>query len=152
MAERKLTVKQRKFVKAIAAGKSGTEAAIKAGYSKKSARTLASQTLTNRNVREAVEAEVDAAAKKAGLSPEWVYESLKRLHDFNSRQTITEEGEEKMINAPVALEAAKTAGKFMRMGERKTDPKDESILNLSESLREGINAWNKEHGIGQDRD
>lgn len=150
MAERKLTARQQKFVKALASGKSGTEAAVKAGYSKKTARNIAANQLTKVNIREAVEVEIDAAAKKAGLSPEWVYEKLKRLHDFNAQATTTEEGEEKMINAPVALEAAKTVGKFMRMGEKKADAKDETILNLSESLREGINAWNKEHGIGKE--
>ena len=150
MAEKKLTTKQKKFVKGIAAGKSGREAAIKAGYSKNAACEQAYENLRKPQIQAAVEKEVDAAAKKAGLSPEWVYEKLKRLHDFNAQATTTEEGEEKMINAPVALEAAKTVGKFMRMGEKKTDAKDETILNLSESLREGINAWNKEHGIGKE--
>lgn len=137
MSEKKLTPKQKKFVKAVAAGKSATEAAIKAGYSKKSARTLASQTLTKSNIREAVEKEIDSAAKKAGVSPEWVYKSLKRLHDFNSQVVSKDEGEE-MINAPVALDSAKSIGKFMRMGSQESDSKDDALKALAETLREKI--------------
>lgn len=137
MTTKKLTTKQKKFVKAVASGKSGTEAAIKAGYSKKSARTLASQTLTKRNIQEAVEKEIDSAAKKAGVDPEWVYKSLKRLHDFNSQVVAKEEGDE-MINPMVALDSAKSIGKFMRMGEKESDVKDDTLKILAETLREKL--------------
>ena len=50
MTEKKLTVKQQKFAKAAAASKSATEAAIKAGYSKKTARSIASENLTKPNI------------------------------------------------------------------------------------------------------
>ncbi len=135
MAERKLTVKQKKFVKAIAAGKSGTEAAIKAGYSKKTAYSIANQNMKKLEVKDALEKEIDSAAKKAGVDPEWVYKSLKRLHDFNSQ--VVEEGDE-MINPAVALDSAKSIGKFMRMGEKESDVKDDTLKILAETLREKL--------------
>ncbi len=137
MTEKKLTVKQKKFVKSIASGKSATEAAIKAGYSKRSAKVTASRALTKANIVKAVEKEVDSAAKKAGVSPEWVYKSLKHLHDFNSQVVSKDDGDE-MINAPVALDATKSIGKFLRMGEKVDDTKDETLKILAETLREKL--------------
>lgn len=137
MTEKKLTVKQKKFVKAIASGTSATEAAIKAGYSKRSAKVTASRTLTRANVQAALEKEIDSAAKKAGVSPEWVYKSLKHLHDFNSQIVVKDDNDE-MINAPVALDATKSIGKFLRMGEKVDDTKDETLKILAETLREKL--------------
>lgn len=133
----KLTIKQKKFVKAVASGTSATEAAIKAGYSKRSAKVTASRTLTRANVQAALEKEIDSAAKKAGVSPEWVYKSLKHLHDFNS-QIVAKHDSDEMINAPVALDATKSIGKFLRMGEKVDDAKDETLKILAETLREKL--------------
>lgn len=133
----KLTIKQKKFVKAVASGTSATEAAIKAGYSKRSAKVTASRTLTRANVQAALEKEIDSAAKKAGVSPEWVYKSLKHLHDFNSQIVVKDDNDE-MINAPVALDATKSIGKFLRMGEKLDDTKDETLKILAETLREKL--------------
>lgn len=132
-----LTVKQKRFVKAIASGKSGLQAAITAGYSKRSAKVTASRTLTRANVQAALEKEIDSAAKKAGVSPEWVYKSLKHLHDFNSQIVVKDDNDE-MINAPVALDATKSIGKFLRMGEKVDDTKDETLKILAETLREKL--------------
>lgn len=137
MTTKKLTTKQKKFVKAVASGKSGTEAAIKAGYSKKVAGVQACENLKKPNIQEALEKEIDSAAKKAGVDPEWVYKSLKRLHDFNSQVVAKEEGDE-MINPAVALDSAKSIGKFMRMGEKESDVKDDTLKILAETLREKL--------------
>ena len=137
MTTKKLTTKQKKFVKAVASGKSGTEAAIKAGYSRKTAYSIANQNLKKLEVKDALEKEIDSAAKKAGVDPEWVYKSLKRLHDFNSQVVAKEEGDE-MINPAVALDSAKSIGKFMRMGEKESDVKDDTLKILAETLREKL--------------
>lgn len=134
----KLTIKQKKFVKAVASGTSATEAAIKAGYSKRSAKVTASRALTRANVQAALEKEIDSAAKKAGVSPEWVYKSLKHLHDFNSQIITKDDGNNEMINAMVSLDATKSIGKFLRMGEKVDDTKDETLRILAETLREKL--------------
>ena len=138
MTEKKLTVKQKKFVKALASGKSATEAAVKAGYSKRSAKVTACRALKKANIVKAVEKEVDSAAKKAGVSPEWVYKSLKHLHDFNSQIVTKDDGNNEMINAMVSLDATKSIGKFLRMGEKVDDAKDETLKILAETLREKL--------------
>lgn len=138
MTEKKLTVKQKKFVKAVASGKSATQAAIKAGYSKKTAYSIANENLKKPEIKQALEKEVDSAAKKAGVSPEWVYKSLKHLHDFNSQIVTKDDGNSEMINAMVSLDATKSIGKFLRMGEKVDDTKDETLKILAETLREKL--------------
>lgn len=53
--KRKLTIKQRKFADLYIKLGKGTEAAIEAGYSKKTARIIASENLTKPNIKEYIE-------------------------------------------------------------------------------------------------
>jgi phage terminase small subunit len=53
--KKKLTVKEQKLIKGIAAGKSQTQAAKDAGYSPKSAHVIATNTLNKVNVQEALQ-------------------------------------------------------------------------------------------------
>lgn len=52
MEEYKLTVKQRRLIQGVVQGKTQTQAAIDAGYSKRSAAVIASKTLRKVNVYE----------------------------------------------------------------------------------------------------
>ena len=121
MTEKKLTVKQQKFAKAAAASKSATEAAIKAGYSKKTARSIASENLTQiiEVNTQLIVAEDDKEQKldKDG-NPVWV-----------------------MVDPLAANQAAKTLGGFLKMGKDKAEEaKDEALMSLAEILRERIGA------------
>lgn len=55
----KLTVKEQKLIKGVAAGKSQTQAAIEAGYSPRSAHELASKTLKKVDVQNALHMELE---------------------------------------------------------------------------------------------
>ena len=121
MTEKKLTVKQQKFAKAAAASKSATEAAIKAGYSKKTARSIASEKLKQiiEVNTQLIVAEDDKEQKldKDG-NPVWV-----------------------MVDPLAANQAAKTLGGFLKMGKDKAEEaKDEALMSLAEILRERIGA------------
>ncbi len=60
--------KQLRFVNEYARSRNGTEAAIKAGYSPKTARTQAAQLLAKRNVRDAVRDEARLMADQVRAS------------------------------------------------------------------------------------
>ena len=151
MTEKKLTVKQQKFAKA-AASKSATEAAIKAGYSKKTARSIASENLTKPNIQKAVEEEIDRAAEAAGVNPEYVYRKLKQIIEVNTQLIVAEDDKEQkldkdgnpvwvMVDPLAANQAAKTLGGFLKMGKDKAEEaKDEALMSLAEILRERIGA------------
>lgn len=61
---KKLTKKQNLFCKYIAAGYSATQAALKAGYSARSARSIACENLTKPNVREKAKKDAETAQEK----------------------------------------------------------------------------------------
>lgn len=55
----------------------GTQAAIKAGYSKRSASVIASRLLARDNVKETVELQRQTAAEKLGITHEWILSQYK---------------------------------------------------------------------------
>jgi len=90
-----LTPREHDLVKAYADPKSptfanGTRSAIKAGYSKKSATTLATQTLSKRNVREALVRQIHAHGGSLKLVGKRVAEGLS-AHE--TRVFLTKGGE-----------------------------------------------------------
>jgi phage terminase small subunit len=65
MPNGELTTKQRLFVEAYLANPNATDAAIKAGYSKKTARSQGQRLLTKVDIAKMVETRVDSAAMTA---------------------------------------------------------------------------------------
>jgi phage terminase small subunit len=103
----KLTTKQARFVSAMLDPVNkgvATTAAIKAGYSEESAKVLASQTLTNINVREALFAEgsnlyaVDSSSLKTKISR--VLSRIERLLDAADRELTDPNDSEAYTLAP----------------------------------------------------
>jgi phage terminase small subunit len=73
---RKLTPKQQRFVDEYLVDLNGTQAAIRAGYSEKTAKVIASQSLTKANVAAAVHAAQCARAKRTQVDADWVLDRL----------------------------------------------------------------------------
>lgn len=82
-----LTPKQKRFVEEYLLDLNATQAAIRAGYSTKGARTRGSELLAHRNVAEAVEKEKQALAERTGMSQEWVLGKLQAVHDASMERT-----------------------------------------------------------------
>nr|RAW03656.1 terminase small subunit [Aerococcus urinae] len=72
----KLTAKQQLFVVEYLKDLNATQAAIRAGYSKKSAAEVGHENLRKPQIAEAIEAAMNARTKRAELDADWV---LKRL-------------------------------------------------------------------------
>jgi phage terminase small subunit len=75
--DQKLTVKQRLFVREYLVDLNATQAAIRAGYSKKTAKVIGCQNLTKLNVIQSVFESMENREKNVETSAEWV---LKALH------------------------------------------------------------------------
>ena len=74
---RPLTPKQRRFVEEYCAnGFNGTQAAITAGYSKKTAARIASQNVRKLDIQQAIYAELDRLSKATGVTAEDVIRGL----------------------------------------------------------------------------
>ena len=83
MMEKKLTPKQGRFVKELIKTKftNATQAAIKAGYSKKTAKVIASETLTKPYIKAKIEAVMNEEAEKIGITAAYVLSNIKSIAD-----------------------------------------------------------------------
>ena len=79
MAKDKLTPKQEMFVKEYLVDLNATQAAIRAGYSKKTADRIGPELLGKTCVARAIEEANQKRAEKLELSAEWVLENLKNV-------------------------------------------------------------------------
>ena len=77
-----LTPKQQAFIQEYMIDLNATQAAIRAGYSPKTANEQGCRLLTNVSILQVVKEEQDKRAGKVGISSEWV---LKRLRDISDR-------------------------------------------------------------------
>lgn len=116
--EKKLTLKQKKFTTEYLKSGNGTQAAIKAGYSKYSAKEIASENLTKPNIR----ASIQTAAEKLGINPEYVLRNFKEIADFNKQKRIKAKlinnevyNEEEMIDAQASIKANEMLGKHLKL-------------------------------------
>lgn len=80
--EGKLTLKQQRFVKEYIKTGHGTNSAIKAGYSKKTAQEMASENLSKPIIKAKIEKVMSEEAKKLGLNAEYVLSKLKKISDL----------------------------------------------------------------------
>jgi phage terminase small subunit len=81
MIDQPLTPKQAAFVREYMVDHNGTQAAIRAGYSARTASEQASRLLTNVKVSKAIEFSQAALAKKTETEAEWVRRRLKEEAD-----------------------------------------------------------------------
>ena len=74
-----LNPKQQRFVQEYLKDLNGTQAAIRAGYSKKTARQIGQHLLTKVDIRAAVQAGQKKSAERAEVSVEYVITKLRKL-------------------------------------------------------------------------
>lgn len=72
----KLTTKQRRFVEEYSVDHNATQAAIRAGYSPRTARAIGAQNLQKLDIRKAVQAELAANAERCSITVERITDEL----------------------------------------------------------------------------
>jgi phage terminase small subunit len=85
-----LSEKQKRFVNEYLIDLNATQAAIRAGYSKKTANEQASRLLANVNVSAYVEKKQERLAKKAEISQEWVNNLKKVFERCMQEESVTD--------------------------------------------------------------
>ncbi len=83
-----VNARQQRFVDEYVADPNATQAAIRAGYSPRTARQQGHRMLTNVDIAEAVEEERAALAERAGVSRDRVVEELKRVGLSDLRDAV----------------------------------------------------------------
>lgn len=130
------TIKQAKFTKEYIKTGNATKSAIKAGYSKNSARQIASENLSKPVIREAIR----SAAEKLGINPEYVLGNFKEIADFNKQKRIKAKvingetyNEEEMIDAQASIKANEMLGKHLKLFTDQVDIKAEVSAKIEDS-------------------
>ncbi len=83
-----LTPKQQRFVEEYLIDLNATQAAIRAGYSEKTARSAGSRLLTNVNIKPVIQAAMDARAKRLEISADNVLKELARIGFTDIRDLV----------------------------------------------------------------
>ncbi len=96
--EKPLSAREQRFVDEYLVDLKGEAAAIRAGYSPKTAKVQASQTLTRLNVQAAVEAGYKARQKRTQITGDATVRELNRLAHADIRQFYDEHGQLKPIH------------------------------------------------------
>lgn len=105
----KLTAKQKKFADKYLLCGNGTESAIFAKYSKRSAKETASRLLTYDNISEYIKTRQEKTSKKLEITKEWVLEQLKANHDL----ALTPNGEKGTIDIKASTQALQEINKML---------------------------------------
>jgi len=78
--ENKLTPKQERFVQEYLIDLNATQAAIRCGYSDKTAGQMGHELLKKPEISEAIEAAMEQRARSVGIDAEWVLQQAVTLH------------------------------------------------------------------------
>ena len=96
--KQKLTAKQRRFVEEYLICNNGKEAAIKAGYSEKTAKQIAAENLTKPYLKQIIEIAQQDRAQQKGITADRVAEELGKLAFFKPTDALNPDGTLKDIN------------------------------------------------------
>lgn len=106
-----LTAKQQRFVAEYLIDLNATQAAIRAGYSEKTAAEQASRLLTNVKVSEAIQAATKARSDRTQIDADWVLKRLARDATADLADLYTEHGTLKPVHEwPIAWRTGLVAG------------------------------------------
>lgn len=130
----KLSEKQLAFVREYCVDKNVTQAAIRAGYSSRTAQEQSSRLLSKAMVRQAVDDALSAMAKKTETDAEWVRRRLKEeAEDFT-------EGANQGARVRAIELVGKLNGQFIDRKEVRAGPLDDLSHGELKQLRDELNA------------
>ena len=110
-----LTPKQRAFVNEYVKDLNATQAAIRAGYSEKTARFVAAENLSKPNIQKAIQEARDAREKRSMITVEWVLAQIASIAQDEETQQRDR------------LKALELLGKHLGMWERREDTETHGV-------------------------
>jgi phage terminase small subunit len=97
-ADRPLTAKQLKFIDEYLVDLNATQAAIRAGYSKRTAFIIGAENLTKPKIAQALQKRRDELKKETQINQRWVLERYKRLVDYDLSDFFDDDGNLKPLS------------------------------------------------------
>ena len=141
MTKKKLTDKQKMFVKEYLIDLNATQAAIRAGYSESTAKEIGCENLTKPNIAEAIQEAMSERSEKVEIKAEDVLTGIKDLTKLVS-DPVNEE-----FNATAGFKGYELLGKHLKLFTEKIEHtgkisfekmSDEELDNIVESLSQEI--------------
>jgi phage terminase small subunit len=125
MAKKKLTIKQEKFVNEYIKTGNGTQSAVKAGYSEKTAYQIAHENLNKPEVAQYIDKRMQSAADKVGMTQEYILNEIKYWIDSRVKES---------------LKALEMGGRHLQMFSDKIDvsvrTQEQALKEIEEMARE----------------
>lgn len=84
----KLTLKQQRFVEEYLVDLNATQAAIRAGYSPKTAKEIGSQNLTKLNIKNCIDMAMAQRSKRTGINQDRIVEEIAKIAFVNPTDVI----------------------------------------------------------------
>lgn len=120
-----LTPKQAAFVREYLVDRNGTQAAIRAGYSAKTAKVIATENLTKPAISAAVEAATKIQSDQTGITTDWVWKKLKEEAEDYSE----------FASHSARVRCVEIAGKLLGMFEVDNKQKAAPLVEFAKTLR-----------------
>lgn len=117
----KLTAKQQAFINEYIVDFNGTQAAVRAGYSEKTARTTAAEYLAKPNIRAAVDRLLDDRLKLASIRAESVLMHLDEVRLDAMQHVVDRDGNDVMLDRASAIKTLELLGKHLGMWRDKVE-------------------------------
>lgn len=136
-----LTAKQQRFVEEYLVDLNATQAAIRAGYSSKTAEWIGPQLLGKPHVAEAVKLARAKVSKDIGRSIAGVMADIGRVRD-NAMQEVTDPdtGASAMLSHKDALKALELEGKHLGAFEQDNKQKQAQVFNMQQFFSDLLRA------------
>ena len=124
-ARKKLTPKQKRFVSEYLIDLNATQAAIRAGYSTKTAHSIGQENLTKPEIKQAIEKAMQKRQQRTEITQERVLQEYARLAFYDPRKLFQSDGTPKPIEAldddtAAALSGLEVREEFEGTGENRT--------------------------------
>lgn len=137
MAEIKLTDKQQAFCEEYLIDLNGTQAAIRAGYSDKTANRIANQLLSKLDIQKAIQELKIGRSERTQTDYDWVLTEAKNSYQINAAVIYDEEGNAKQTNPAAAAKFLELAGKHTKV-KAFADEKESAGGDLSSAVNKLI--------------
>ena len=120
-----LTDKQKKFVNEYLIDLNGTQSAIRSGYSKQSAKSIATENLSKPVIQEAIEKAMEEQKERTEITADWILKQLKHEAEFSDQSSGR-------------IRSLELLGKHLGLFQPKTDlPKENEVIEIGIFDRSG---------------
>lgn len=111
----KLTPKQELFCKEYLKDLNARQAAVRAGYSEKTATVIGAENLTKPYIAEYIAKLKLERSERVQVDSDWVLEQAKKSFEVNAKLLYDEDGNAKMVNPTAAAKFLELTGKHVKV-------------------------------------